>query len=248
MDADDYYLPGRFTRPVKIFTEDPDCDGVYEAVGIHFEDEDSKRRWMESNMSNVKLTCLNKVVPPEDLFRILMKGGSGHIHLNGLVIKRSILEKSGKMDDSIADTLHEDVDFVFRLAAVGRLLPGRINEPSSVRRVHTENRVSAPRSLKSIYRDKMRLRIATYRWLKKNGTRDQRSLAFNRMLVELQKGKTFDNKILKNIRGSTQKAVKLISWPFSYPEVLMEKKYWYETGSSLWGILRNDILHIGEEG
>jgi glycosyltransferase involved in cell wall biosynthesis len=244
LDADDYYLPGRFSIPAQVFEGESRCDGVYEAVGIHFEDEEAKKRWNKSNMANVRLTCLTKVVPPEGLFRVLMKGGSGHIHLNGLVIKSSIIEKSGKMDESIADTLHEDVDFVFRLAAVGSLFPGRIKEPSSIRRVHFENRVSAPRSAESIYRDKMRLRVATYRWLKKHGTQEQRQLAFNRMLVELKKGKKFTSKIIEKTQGSTKKALQLFSWPFNFPEVMLEAKYWHETGSSIWGILRNDILSI----
>ena len=38
LDADDYMLPNRFNKTVEIFEKRSDADGVYEAVGYHFED------------------------------------------------------------------------------------------------------------------------------------------------------------------------------------------------------------------
>ena len=67
LDADDYYLPGRFSVPAQLFAEDSACDGVYEAVGIHFEDESARQRWQESNMAHVRLTTLNHRIPHLEL-------------------------------------------------------------------------------------------------------------------------------------------------------------------------------------
>lgn len=244
LDADDYYLPGRFTIPAEIFSMHPACDGVYEAVGIHFEDEIARQRWSESTMAHVRLTTMNSAIAPEELFKKLIKGGSGHIHLNGLVIKRSLLELCGYMNEDIADTLHEDTDFVLKTAAVGKLYPGRINEPCAVRRVHADNRVSAPRSPELIYRDKMRLRKATYRWCKENGLKNQRLLAFKRMINERVMNQPDPHNRLKALPPSTRKAWLLSTWPFVEPSVMLERTFWYELGSSTWGILRNDLLHL----
>jgi GT2 family glycosyltransferase len=239
LDADDFYLPGRFTVPRQIFTANPDCDGVYEAVGIDFEDEAGKERWLASNMASVQMTTMNRYVHPEALFRVLMKGGSGHIHLNGLVIKRSILEKSGYMNEAIADTLHEDTDFILKVAAVGRLLPGRIDTTTSMRRVHAENRVSAPRSEANIYRDQIRLRVATYRWCKHKGLKEQQHLAFRRMLGECARNKPLKMKVVKKMPKATKKTARLLLWPFEVPCVVLEGYYWIELLRSIWGIIKN---------
>jgi len=242
LDADDYYLPGRFSRAGSIFNSNPDCDAVYDAVGIHFEDDMAKQRWLASNMAVVQMTTMTRNVPPEDLFGVLTKGGSGHIHLDGLVIKRSILEASGDMNDEIADTLHEDTDFILKLAAVGRMLPGSIDKPVAMRRAHAENRVSAPRSAASVYRDKMRLRVATYRWCRKAGLRDHQRLSFKRMLMTCEREKPLSRGVLGRAGKSAQAVLKLVSWPLDCADVLRERQYWYELGSSLWGIIRNDLL------
>ena len=241
LDADDFYLPGRFSVPRQVFESNPDCDGVYEALGIHFEDEAGQARWQASEMGHVRLTCMDKPFPPADLFRVLMKGGSGHIHLNGLVIRRTILQKSGLMDDSIADTLHEDVDFVMRLAAVGNLYPGRIDQPTSMRRVHAENRVSAPRPAHLVHRDKMRLRRATYRWSRQNGTPEQRVLAFRRMLLEWVSYQS-DSRAAKGRSRHAYRLNRLLCWPFTDPSVLLEGTFWLETARTFWAVLKRDIL------
>ncbi len=239
LDADDIFLPGRFSVPREIFEQNPKCDGVYEAVGLFFEDKVGEERWLASNMAQVRLTSLQRNVDPADLFRVLIKGGSGHIHLNGLIIKRSILLKSGLMDESIADTLHEDVDFIMRLAAVGVIMPGRINEASSMRRVHSENRVSAPRPVEKIYWDRMRLRVATYRWCKQNRLVVQRKLVFKRLMVDCVQGRP-----IKNISTSRSKNIRecknLLSLLFDYPEVLIEGAYWSETIRAIWAVIKID--------
>ena len=50
-----------------------------------------------------------------------------------------------------------------------------------MRRVHAQNRVSAPQP-ESIQRDRMRLRAATYGWMREHGTQEQRGLAFRRLM------------------------------------------------------------------
>ncbi len=230
LDADDFYLPGRFDRVKQVFASNPDCDGVYEAVGQHFEDEAGKARWLESDMAGIEETTLDTLIAPGDLYRTLTKGGHGHIHLNGLVIRREVLSRSGYMDESIADTLHEDTDFILRLAAVGKLLPGSIQEPTSMRRVHAQNRVSAPRSAESIQRDRMRLRAATYGWMREHGTQEQRGLAFRRLMRQW---------LSYPSQPSSGAALARLLWlPFRYPSAIIEKDYWQECRDTLKAFIR----------
>ena len=74
LDADDYYLPDRFSYAADIFGQDQRVDGVYEATGTHFENEEVKEQWL--SVSNRTLTTLQQRVAPEDLFETL--GDSGN--------------------------------------------------------------------------------------------------------------------------------------------------------------------------
>lgn len=238
LDADDFYLPGRFAAARSVFERQSDCDGVYDAVGMYYEDEVSRERWHDHSIAGEGITTLPLGIDPVDLFSVLIKGGQGHVHLNGLIICRKVLERSGLMDESIADTLHEDTDWVIRLAAVGNLYPGSVTESSSMRRVHQQNRVSTPRSSESIKRDRVRLRVATYQWLRRNGTPEQRRLAFRRLMLEW----TQDAPGKKNLGRLSA----LLRLPFRLPSALVEGHYWHELVQAGWSIIRNDWLKLNE--
>jgi GT2 family glycosyltransferase len=197
---------------------------------MHFEDEEGKTRWLESDMAGIRMTTMEPGIPPGELYAALTRGGRGHIHLNGLVIRREVLSRSGLMDESIADTLHEDTDFILRLSAVGQLLPGSVEKPASMRRVHAQNRVSAPRSAESIQRDRMRLRAATYAWVREHGTPIQRDLAFRRLLRQ--------HLSWPEIQSPRQRFFRLARFPFRFPQALTEKSYWGEWKDSLSALIR----------
>lgn len=171
LGADDFYLPGRFNAVREVFVKEPACDGVYEAMGIHFENEVGRQRWLNSPMAKVDLTTMTKVVTPEKLFGQLVRGTAGHFSLCGLVIKKSALAKVGFMNESLR--LHQDTDFIYRLAVAGKLLPGELDQPVVIRRVHVQNRISAPRSEHQIYHERILQYKATYDWLRKNGYKKQ---------------------------------------------------------------------------
>lgn len=236
LDADDFYLSGRFTVVQQVFKEHPECDGVYEAVGMHFEDEEGKSRWLESDMAGIRMTTMEAGIPPEELYAALTRGGHGHIHLNGLLIRRDVLSRSGLMDESIADTLHEDTDWVLRLAAVSNLYPGSMVEPTSMRRVHSQNRVSAQRSAESIQRDRMRLRLATYAWVRVHGTPAQRDLAFRRLLRQWLSYPV--------VGGNRQELARLVAFPFHYPAAFGERAFWREGWETFKALIRSDWLRL----
>ena len=131
------------------------------------------------------------------------------------------------MDVSIAETLHEDTDFILRLAAVGRLIPGRLDEPVAMRRVHEENRVSAPRSPGRIYRERMKMWKATYNWCRNYAGQDKRKLLFKRILGDYEREIPHQMGAIK-LPYAIKHRLNLLLWLFEFPQAVWEDEYWRE--------------------
>jgi glycosyltransferase involved in cell wall biosynthesis len=128
LDADDYYLPGRFSTLRQVLEIHPDGEGAYDAVGFHVEDDAGLQRWVQAGKMPVeRLTTMTERIDPGELWEALISGRSGYFHLDGLVLKRSVLEKSGYMVETLR--LHQDTEFIMRVAIAARLYPGRLDEP-----------------------------------------------------------------------------------------------------------------------
>lgn len=137
LDADDYYLPGRFKTASMLLEPPSDVDGVYEAVGAEFESAEAEKRYRATHTSDI--ATVGARVAPHLLFDHLTTSGSGYIHLDGLVVKRSSLLRVGLFPDL---RLHQDTVLVLKLAAMCRLLPGEIQRPVAIRRLHSNNRIT----------------------------------------------------------------------------------------------------------
>ena len=224
LDADDYYLPGRFTLAKRIFEENVDCEGIYEAIGSHIENNEGIKRWKEANLPDKQLHTISKYVKPEDLFETLVEWRYGDFSIDGLTLKRNVVEKSGYMNEALR--LHQDTDFIRKIAVVARLLPGRLDEPVAIWRVHARNRISAPRSEARVYKDHMKMWMSTYRWCKKNDHKEKQQLIFEYTLRECIRSKPLNIGTSKKIPTSIQKKLKLFLWLFEYPEVALERIYW----------------------
>ncbi|WP_332018603.1 glycosyltransferase family 2 protein [Kaistella sp.] len=140
LDADDFFLPNRFDAERELF-KNPDVDGVYGAIGVHYWSEKAKEQYF--NIYQDKLTTVYKKYPAEDVFPGLigMRGSFGLFSIDALTIRKSALNKM----DALMKTdlkLHQDTDFLMRLAFYAKLYPGILNEPVAVRGVHESNRIS----------------------------------------------------------------------------------------------------------
>lgn len=222
LDADDYFLPNRFMTTKKVFESDPQCDGVYEAMGIHFEDEKAKEGWMSSSMAGITLTTMTTLLSPEQLFERLVICDRGYFSLNGLTIKKEVLRKVGMMNEGLV--LHQDTEFILRLSAVARLLPGQLEEPISVRRVHSSNRVSAPISVHRAYRNQMDFWMSTYRWMKNINLINEREIIFNRLTSKSMNYKHYGNSLDRFLPASLLQRMRLLLTAMEYPELLCEPK------------------------
>ena len=139
LDADDYYLPERFEVANELFEKNDSIDGVYEAIGMHYYSEDARQKWM--TQSGEQLTTVCNGIDPDELFEKLLIGENGYLHLDGLVVKKSIFDQSGYFPTQLR--LHQDTAIIIKLASVGKLVPGRLNIPVANRGIHEENRITS---------------------------------------------------------------------------------------------------------
>ncbi len=139
LDADDFYLPGRFKKAAKLLSNDPHLDGIYEPVGCCFETEDARQRYFATHSKEVAM--VTKKVEPEELFECLIEGKNGYIHLDGLLIKKKAFFDAGMFPPL---KLHQDTVLMFKLSLLCRLAPGEMENPVSMRLLHMNNRITKP--------------------------------------------------------------------------------------------------------
>jgi len=140
LDADDFYLPERFKAAASIFQRDDRVEGVYEATGIHFEDESARAVWQTNPLHKGRLlTTVDARLPPEKLFDTLVSGAGGSFTTNAIVVKRGLFDRAGLFDKNLP--LHQDTLMWIKLSAVGRLVGGNLRTPVAKRRVHSHNRI-----------------------------------------------------------------------------------------------------------
>lgn len=183
LDADDYMLPGRFAKARAAIERHPACDGIYEAVGIHFENEKARADWYR--IRNYEITTVQAPIAPKQLFYKLspIGGPENLIHTNGWTFKRSILDRSGLFNPELK--LHQDSDLFMRMCLVGSFLPGSIAEPIAVRRLHGENRITAARPKSQYFAGYNKMWSSIFKWTSENGYR-RASYATAKRLLELR--------------------------------------------------------------
>lgn len=143
LDADDYYLLGRFEKDREILMGDETIDGVYNALGSFFYSQDEH---ILEDFKGREFTTMTKRVSPENLFDELSPiGNKGYFHLDTLTIRKSAFQKAGKFNTQLRVT--QDTDILIRLAAACRLAPGNIENAIAIRGVHENNR-SNPKELR----------------------------------------------------------------------------------------------------
>ncbi|KPH11474.1 glycosyltransferase family 2 protein [Chryseobacterium sp. ERMR1:04] len=143
LDADDYYLPNRFEAEKEIFKE-AKIEGVFGAIGIEYLTEKGKEEF-QSKFKNISLTTVN--FPAEG--ETVLKGLLGltpiifgtFFHLNALTIRKSALVKNNlRFNENLR--VHQDSDFITKLAYHCYLKSGIIDKAIAIRGVHDNNRIT----------------------------------------------------------------------------------------------------------
>jgi glycosyltransferase involved in cell wall biosynthesis len=143
LDADDYYLPNRFTKDKLVFEKYPDAEGVYGCVGTHFYTEKAKNDFLEKGFGYQELLTVTGKVAPEALFSVLFnrhQNIKGEFHTNGITLKKSVFEKVGYFNTALK--LRQDIHLWKRLAGFCNLYPSEIVKPTAMRGIHAQNRMT----------------------------------------------------------------------------------------------------------
>lgn len=143
LDADDFYLPNRFERDREILLADRSIDGVYGAIGVHYESEEARQKFLAAGYGYQEFLTLTGSVPPEELAEVLFHCHSevtGEFHTNTITVRKSLFERSGIFNEHLR--LQQDTHLWRRMAAVGRLAGGSIDKAVAIRGVHLENRMT----------------------------------------------------------------------------------------------------------
>lgn len=221
LDADDYFLPGRFVTARQMFEAEPELDGVYEAIEMHVEDEVSLERWKTAGRAPTRLHTISQRISPENLFIELVAGKS--FSIDGLIIRRRALDKCGYLNESLP--LHGDDIFFIMLAATARLAPGSLDVPVARWRVHGQNRISAPRPQRDVYQLRIKFWNILWEWSRSRLEPERQQLLLRALLNDARLRKRFSRSFPKKFTGLIQR-MQLLLLPSIVPTVLLEPTYW----------------------
>jgi len=224
LDADDYYLAKRFDFDAQIFARDPHCEGVYHAVEMHIENEEGLNRWRAAGKAPTQMQTVTCEIPPENLAEALLVGGSGYFILDALTIKKSVLEKAGFMREELR--LHQDTEWILRVAMSARLLPGNLKGPVARWRVHAHNRISAPRSLVQKLDGRLAMYEKLYLWCKKEKSIKIQSTIMSLMVENVINRLRFNKQVQNTFKRKFLRILCLIRWFWKNPSLLLDPFVW----------------------
>jgi glycosyltransferase involved in cell wall biosynthesis len=162
LDADDFYLPNRFARTRKLFSENPDADAVFESIGTHFESDEARRQY--EAIGGPPITGMQHNVPPDRVFESMGPiGSSGHCSLVGLTLRRDSVPDDLRFDTGLP--IGEDTAFFLKLAASLKVAIGDRSNIIAKRRVHASNHITRQRSPNEAWNLQQQLWLSVYRWL-----------------------------------------------------------------------------------
>lgn len=234
LDADDFYLPNRFDKDQKIFSENPCADGVYNAIGIHYYSQEAKDLYQATKKQ--ELTTVNEIVTSKQLFEsfISMGQGLGHFHIDGTTLKKEALKKLPAWFHPELK-LNQDTEFLIRATYTLQLFPGEIQIPTATRGVHLNNRITNIRlnTKRKIYYQKMLWELL-HEWAKLENLPKEYCQQINRI------------KIIKSLAAYPPQT----KWFFFINQVMKDKNlisdpvYYNKIHSQLFGnSITANILH-----
>lgn len=143
LDSDDYYLPNRFDAEKEIF-KDSKIEGIFGAIGVEYLSEKGKEEF-QSKFKNISLTTVNFPAEGKDVFKGLLgltdKVFGTFFHLNALTIRKSTIIKNNlRFNENLR--VHQDSDFIIKLAYHSYLKSGIIDKAIAVRGIHDNNRIT----------------------------------------------------------------------------------------------------------
>ncbi|MDQ0066456.1 glycosyltransferase family 2 protein [Chryseobacterium lathyri] len=143
LDADDHYLPNRFDAEKEIF-KDVKIEGVFGAIGVEYLTEKGRKEFQDK-FKNISLTTVNFPAEGEEVLKgvlgLTSRVFGTFFHLNALTLRKSSLVKNNlRFNENLR--VHQDSDFITKLAYHFYLKSGIIDKAVAVRGVHDDNRIT----------------------------------------------------------------------------------------------------------
>jgi glycosyltransferase involved in cell wall biosynthesis len=135
LDADDYFLPGRFKMDAFIFLNNPEVDAVINSVQIQLR-EGTMKFILNSFYRHGEILGFRESFSPVLLKDYLI---GFNMHLNGWTMKRSVFQQTGGFDSKLKQG--EDRDFYLRLLSVAKVLSSDVNVPKAIYLIHSGNTI-----------------------------------------------------------------------------------------------------------
>ena len=183
LDADDFYLPNRFSKDIAIFESDIGIDGVYNAISAHF-----YRAYTEKESKKLKLTTVREKIPSENLFELMGPiGHMGYFSGIGLTVRKNIFDKVGWFNENLV--VAEDTELWLKMSLKAKLIGGILQKPVSMRGVHFSNVSFKEEDLYN--RNFLKMYISLYEWSKRNNLSLRRlSIIWKKIWVYRRTNKT----------------------------------------------------------
>jgi glycosyltransferase involved in cell wall biosynthesis len=168
LDADDYYLPNRFDAEREDF-KNKKIEGVFGAIGVEFLSEKGKEEFNKKFNANT-LTTVNYPTEGLEIFEGLLglspKVFGSFFHLNTLTFRKSSL-RDLKFNEKLR--VHQDSDFIIKLAYQIHLKTGIIDQAIAIRGVHDDNRITKIKNYSRQYNERQYLVWESlYQWANSN--------------------------------------------------------------------------------
>lgn len=168
LDADDVFTHLRFTAEKEYFNN-PKIDGVFGGIGVQFLSEKGKKEFQEK-FKDTQLTTVKYAAEGEEIFKGLIdekRNFGTFFSLIALTVRKVALEREGlTFNENLR--VHQDQDFIQKLAYHCYLKTGIIDQAVSLRGVHDDNRITKIKLYSSQYRERQfQLWKSQYDWISK---------------------------------------------------------------------------------
>lgn len=225
LDADDYYLPERFSVPVRLLQQNPTADGIYEASQDFYDTDEILQMHERSGTRKLRLNTLRVSVPPEDLFRRMHLESIGHFWICSMTLRANVFERVGLFDEGLQ--VAQDKVLIRKMAALCSLYPGRLDQPVAMRRVHHRNRVTGvSRSAEEWIRVRRRDWETMRDWGEGRLNPSQKHILLTHFTAALNHGMRLHHRVTHIIPWHWLSIWTLISLGRDYPDLKKERYYW----------------------
>ncbi|WBL41304.1 glycosyltransferase family 2 protein [Algoriphagus halophytocola] len=134
LDADDWYLPNRFSKDSAMF-KNPDVMAVYSLSAIRF--PEGREELFGCNDNLIEMLGTNDL---REVYCHIMRNDVILGHTNANTFRKEVFEKAGVFDTRLR--LHEDTELWNRVSRKVLFHAGELDQPVSIARRHESNTIS----------------------------------------------------------------------------------------------------------